>query len=67
MNTLDNLIQTQNIGQTHPMFNHNIKPEFTQVLVIIKGNEQTEDIIVGQFFGAMAKQFASRFVQKLKG
>ena len=66
MNRLDDLIQTQNIGQVHPLFNHGIEPEFTQVLVIIKGNEQSEDMIVGQFFGAMAKQFASRYVQKLK-
>ena len=62
---MKSLIKKQNIGPGHPLFNHNIKPEFTQVLVILVGNESVEDMIIAQFYGAMAKQFAARLVDKL--
>jgi len=55
MNIMGLDIKTENIGPTHPNFNHKF-PDWTQVLVKNNG------IVIAQFFGITAKIMAQKFV-----
>lgn len=56
------MLKTQNIGPGHPMFNKDVHPGFTQVLV--HNDDELQQTIVAQFYGVFAKRLAALFVQK---